>query len=86
MNFGYFDNENKEVFTLLDSIFKSNLNSDLKKNRSEIQFFIENEMVSRKHFQTGRMEASIKKDPYVQNAIKILSSKSEYNKILSITQ
>ena len=81
-----FIDENKEVFTLLDSIFKSNLNSDLKKNRSEIQFFIENEMVSRKHFQTGRMEASIKKDPYVQNAIKILSSKSEYNKILSITQ
>ena len=80
-----FIDENKEVFTLLDSIFKSNLNSDLKKNRSEIQFFIENEMVSRKHFQTGRMEASIKKDPYVQNAIKILSSKSEYNKILSIT-
>ena len=81
-----FIDENKEVFTLLDSIFKSNLNSDLKKNRSEIQFFIENEMVSRKYFQTGRMEASIKKDPYVQNAIKILSSKSEYNKILSITQ
>jgi len=80
-----FIDENKEVFTLLDSIFKSNLNSDLKKNRSEIQFFIENEMVSRKYFQTGRMEASIKKDPYVQNAIKILSSKSEYNKILSIT-
>jgi len=81
-----FIDENKEVFTLLDSVFKSNLNLDLKKNRSEIQFFIENEMVSRKYFQTGRMEASIKKDPYVKNAIKILSSKSEYNKILSITQ
>ena len=78
--------ENKELFMLLDSVFKSNLNKDLKKHRTEIQFFIENEMVARKYFQNGRMEASIKKDPYVQKAIKILNNSLEYNKILSITQ
>jgi carboxyl-terminal processing protease len=74
--------ENEEVFVLLDSIFKSNINIDLEKNREEIQFFIENEMIARKYFQNGRMEASIKKDPYVQKANTILNNQLEYNKIL----
>ena len=74
--------ENEEVFVLLDSIYKSNINTDLEKNREEIQFFIENEMIAREYFQNGRMEASIKKDPYVQKANTILNNQSEYNKIL----
>ena len=78
--------ENKEVFMLLDSIFKSNINTDLQKNREEIQFFIENEMIAREHYQKGRMEASFRKDPYVQKANKILNNQSEYNKILGIFQ
>ena len=78
--------ENNEVFLLLESIFKSNINTDLIKNKSEIQFFIENEMIARERFQKGRMEASIKKDPYVQTANKILNNQLEYNEILGITQ
>ena len=78
--------ENEEVFVLLDSIFKSNINIDLEKNREEIQFFIENEMIAREYFQNGRMEASIKKDPYVQKAYTILNNESEYNTILGITK
>ena len=78
--------ENKEVFMLLDSIFKSNINTDLQKNREEIRFFIENEMIAREHYQKGRMEASFRKDPYVQKANKILNNQSEYNKILGISQ
>ena len=78
--------ENEEVFVLLDSIFKSNINKDLEKNREEIQFFIENEMIAREYFQNGRMEASIKKDPYVQKAYTTLNNLSEYNKILGITK
>ena len=74
--------ENEEVFLFLDSIFKSNITTDLVKNREEIQFFIENEMIAREYFQNGRMEASIKKDPYVQKANTILNNQSEYNKIL----
>ena len=78
--------ENEEVFVLLDSIFKSNINIDLEKNREEIQFFIENEMIAREYFQNGRMEASTKKDPYVQKAYTILNNESEYNTILGITK
>jgi carboxyl-terminal processing protease len=74
--------ENKEVFNQLESIFKVNFENDALKNRKELQFFIENEMVSRKYFQKGRMSAAVSKDPYTTKAIEILKEKNSYNKIL----
>ena len=76
--------ENEEVFKLLESIFKVNISKDLKKNDKEIKFFLENEFISRKHFQKGRMEASIKKDPYVEQAMDIFKNTTKYNQILGI--
>ena len=77
-----YEEENKEVFNQLESIFKVNFEKDALKNRKEIQFFIENEMVSRKYFQKGRMAAAVSKDPYTTKAIEILKDKNSYNKIL----
>ena len=74
--------ENKEVFNQLESIFKVNFEKDALKNRKELQFFIENEMVSRKYFQKGRMSAAVSKDPYTTKAIEILKDNNNYNKIL----
>jgi carboxyl-terminal processing protease len=74
--------ENKEVFNQLESIFKVNFENDALKNRKELQFFIENEMVSRKYFQKGRMSAAVSKDPYTTKAIEVLKDKNSYNKIL----
>ena len=68
----------------LDSIFKIDLSKDLKKHDKEIKFFLENEIISRKHFQKGRMEASIKEDPYVKQAIDVLKNATKYNQILGI--
>ena len=76
--------ENQEIFILLESIFKVNLSKDLKKHESEIKFFLENEFISRKHFQKGRMEASIKKDPYVKQALEVFQDTTKYNQILGI--
>ena len=76
--------ENEGVFTLLDSIFKVDLSKDLKKHDKEIKFFLENEFISRKHFQKGRMEASIKEDPYVKQAIDVFKNTTKYNQILGI--
>ena len=76
--------ENEEVFKLLESIFKVNISKDLKKNDKEIKFFLENEFISRKHFQKGRMEASIKKDPYVEQAMDVFKNTTKYNQILGI--
>ena len=74
--------ENENIFQNLDSIFKVDIGKDLIKNEEEIKFFLENELISRKHFQRGRMEASLKKDNYVQKALELLNNKEEYNKIL----
>jgi carboxyl-terminal processing protease len=76
--------ENEGVFKLLDSIFKVDLSKDLKKHNKEIKFFLENEFISRKHFQKGRMEASIKEDPYVKEAIDVFKNTAKYNQILGI--
>ena len=76
--------ENEGVFRLLDSIFKVDLSKDLKKHDKEIKFFLENEFISRKHFQKGRMEASIKEDPYVKEAIGVFKNTIKYNQILGI--
>ncbi len=77
-----YDVENQELFSLLDSVFKVNFEKDVMKNREEIQFFIENEMVSRKYFHRGRMLASMDKDPYTKEAVKILNDLDRYKKIL----
>ena len=76
--------ENEEVFKLLDSIFKVDLSKDLIKHKKEVKFFLENEFISRKHFQKGRMEAAIKKDPYVEQALGIFQNNTKYNQILGI--
>ena len=76
--------ENEGVFKMLDSIFKVDLSKDLKKHDKEIKFFLENEFISRKHFQKGRMEASIKEDPYVRQAIEVFKNTAKYNQILGI--
>ena len=74
--------ENEEVFKLLDSIFKVDLSKDLIKHKKEVKFFLENEFISRKHFQKGRMEAAIKKDPYVEQALGVFQNTTKYNQIL----
>ena len=76
--------ENEGVFKLLDSIFKVDLSKDLKKHDKEIKFFLENEFISRKHFQKGRMEASVKQDPYIEQAIGVFKNTTKYNQILGI--
>ena len=78
--------ENEEVFKLLESIFKIDLSKDLKKHDKEIRFFLENEIISRKHFQKGRMEASIKEDPYVKQAIGVFKNTTKDKQILGINE
>ena len=76
--------ENEGVFKLLDSIFTVDLSKDLKRHDKEIKFFLENEFISRKHFQKGRMEASVKQDPYIEKAIGVFKNTIKYNQILGI--
>ena len=75
-------NENIKTFIDLDSIFSANITRDLKKYKDEISFFIENEIISRTHYQSGRIEASLKYDSCVTKALEVLNADSLYYQIL----
>ena len=75
-------NENIITFIDLDSIFSANISRDLKKYKDEISFFIENEIISRTHYQSGRIEASLKYDSCVTKALEVLNADSLYYQIL----
>ena len=68
--------ENIQLFLKMDSVFKTDISRDLIKYKEEIKFFLENEIISRKHFQKGRVEASIKQDPYIKKSLEIFSNDS----------
>ena len=51
--------------------------------QEEIRQMLENEIVSRYYFQNGRILDSFKNDPVLQEAKKILSDNTRYQKILS---
>ena len=75
-------NENIKTFIELDSIFSANISRDLKKYKDEISFFIENEIISRTHYQSGRIEASLNYDSCVTKALEVLNADSLYYQIL----
>ena len=75
-------NENIKTFIDLDSILSTNISRDLKKYKDEISFFIENEIISRTHYQSGRIEASLKYDSCVTKALEVLNVDSLYYHIL----
>ena len=74
--------ENEALFLQMDSVFKTDVRKDLKKHKSEIIFFLENEIISRKHYQSGRVEASLKKDPFIIASEKIFEADSTYSHLL----
>ena len=74
--------ENEALFLQMDSVFKTDVRKDLKKHKSEIIFFLENEIISRKHYQSGRVEASLKKDPFIIASEKIFEADSIYSHLL----
>jgi carboxyl-terminal processing protease len=60
-----------------------NKKDDLVKYKPEIKQFLEEEIASRYYFQSGRLEASMKDDDELKEAIAILSDKDRYTKILT---
>ncbi len=57
--------------------------SDLVKYKAEIKQFLEEEIASRYYFQNGRLEASLKDDKEVTEALSILNNTEKYKNILS---
>jgi len=80
----YFDDLKVEYAALKDKL-NHNKKGDLYNFKEEIKFILEDEIVTRYYYQTGQIEASIKHDLVLKEAIKILKDQELYNSILAGT-
>lgn len=78
---GFYSEAEKEYEALLSKVVPSK-DRDLEKFKEEIKRTLENEIVSRYFFQTGRAEHAFNGDQDIKKAMDILKDKSEYNTIL----
>lgn len=78
----YYDNA-KEEFAKLEKKLAHDKNQDLQTFRMEISRLIKEEIVSRYYFQDGRIEAFLKDDTELKEAIRILKDEAGYKKLLT---
>jgi carboxyl-terminal processing protease len=78
----YYRSSEVEFNALLASL-KPNLIEDMARYKDEIIELLENEIVSRYYYQNGRVEASLKSDPYMKEAKEVLQNQSRYKNILA---
>ena len=60
-------------------------NEDFEKHKEEIRDLLSRELVIRYHHQLGQLEHSLNKDPYIEEALVLLSDNDKYNSILKGT-
>lgn len=76
--------DNEAVFNQLKAAYAPSKARDLELYKKEIIPLLEDEIVGRYYYQTGRIQQSLIEDEYILEAIKILNDKSRYNSILNI--
>lgn len=80
----YFAELEKEYEALKSKLYH-NKKDDLYKFKDEIKLIIENEIVSRYHYQKGQVEVSMKDDPTLSKASEMLIDTALYNSVLDGT-
>ena len=78
----YYESSEVEFNALLAKL-KPSLNEDMVRYKDEIIELLENEIVSRYYYQNGRVEASLKNDPYMKEAKDVLQDQVRYKGILA---
>ena len=73
-----------EEYNQLFEQYKPSKERDLEKYKSEVTELLEDEIVGRYHYQTGRIEHALVSDPFILEAVKILNDQTRYNTILNI--
>ncbi len=79
----YFAEVEDHLVTLKDLI-ETHKAADLDKYKDEIVDLLNNEIVARYYYQTGRIQNTLNGDPFIEKAEELFSS-SSYNNILSGT-
>ncbi len=78
----YYTDAESEFEELFKKLTPS-LESDLLRYKLEIKEILENEIVSRYYFSSGRLQNALDQDEYISVALDVLNNSDEYNKILS---
>ena len=78
----YYEDLEKE-FEMLKGKIIHNKSGDLDSFKEELKMLLESEIASRYYFQTGRLEAALKYDPELKEAVAILSDQKKYQEILT---
>ncbi len=76
-------NDSEIEFDALFTKLKPSLKDDMVRYKDEIIELLENEIVSRYYYQNGRVEASLKNDPYMKQAKEVLKNQVRYKSILA---
>ncbi len=80
---GYYE-DSKVQFEKLYDYYKPSKERDLVKFKSEIVEILEDEIIGRYYYQTGRIEHALVDDTFILEAVKILNDQTRYNQILNI--
>ncbi|MDF1673498.1 MAG: S41 family peptidase [Vicingaceae bacterium] len=80
----YFEDVKVE-YEALQAKLNHNKKGDLTTFKDEIKQILENEIVSRYYYQEGQAELSLKYDPVIEEAIKVLGDSAKYQSILAGT-
>lgn len=81
----YFEGGESE-FEALKKKLEPNNDNDLEKFKDEIKELLEGEIVSRYYFQNGRIEASLGRDPYLEEAMRLMTDGAAFSAVLEGTQ
>jgi len=69
-------------FESLSAVLERDKKNDFYKFRDEIQLMLENEIVGRYYYSSGKIEAYVASDPEVLKAVEVLNDKTLYTSIL----
>lgn len=72
--------------THMKGLLKESKATDLMRHKPEIKRFLEEEIAARYYYQEGRIAQSVKKDPEVLEAMKVLQNKTQYQEILRVAE
>ncbi len=79
----YYEDSKKE-FESLKAKLSHDKKQDLLKNKDNVRYMLENEIVSRYYFTRGRIAQNLQHDKELDKAIAILNQPTEYKAILKV--
>ncbi len=74
--------QTKNIIEELREEISRNKQEDFETHKNQIKSLLREEIASRYYYQKGRIEASLKDDPYLEQAINLLNNQDQYYSIL----